>query len=97
MDIGIEQSVRLRNFNENTKKSYLNRAKRYLENNNTAWDIFISNAVRVVFLLEAVFCIYYTTEITRDRFYLFLIALLINILVGSVFVSFSKSGKEYYW
>ncbi len=71
MDIGIEQSVRLRNFNENTKKSDLNRAKRYLENNNKAWDIFISNAVRVVFLLEAVFCIWHdflTTIHFRCRF-----------------------------
>lgn len=60
-------------------------------------SLSICNIVRLIYILETVFCMYYVTAITYNLFYLFLIVLLINIVIDDLFVTLTRKGNEYYW
>jgi hypothetical protein len=61
------------------------------------FDVILSIIVRLVYLGEAGFCIYYLANIMGSNYYYILIIFLAVILVDGVYVVIKRFGKEYTW
>jgi hypothetical protein len=62
-----------------------------------AIDLFLCNIVRMVFIDEGIFMIYYVVGITNNYYYIFSIIPLILIILDGLYVSVCRLGKENSW
>lgn len=60
-------------------------------------DIFLSSFVRLFFILESIFCIYYVINLTSNLLFLFVLVPLVGIIVDDIYVSVKRKGKDYFW
>lgn len=60
-------------------------------------DIFLCSFIRLFFILESIFCIYYVISLTSNLLYLFVLVPLLGIIVDDIYVSVKRKGKDYYW
>lgn len=60
-------------------------------------DIFLAILVRLVFILEALFCTYYLSIVVDSRFEYFSIIGVFIIIVDGFYIIILRHGKEYTW
>lgn len=60
-------------------------------------DIFFCSFIRLFFILESIFCIYYIINLTSNLLYLFVLVPLLGIIVDDIYVSVKRKGKDYFW
>ena len=77
-----------------TRQRYLHKLNPALEN---AFDMAMCMLVRLVFVFEGAFCIYFLVTFNQNYFYLFLIAGLLVICLDSIFIMVKRKGKEHFW
>jgi hypothetical protein len=75
--------------------------RRYLHKINpklaSFYDIFMCISVRLVLIIECVFCIYYLVSSTGIYLYLILVIFLVAIVVDTVAVIANRNGQEWFW
>ena len=79
---------------------YVPRFKVYIsqkENRRTIKTLFACNAVRLFYILQSIFAIFYVVYVTGNNFFLFTVPLLLYILIDNIFVLFNRQGYEYKW
>ena len=69
-------------FKSNVKKSF---------------DIFICTVIRLVFVLQSLFCVYYLISYSLNYTFLILCLGIIFILADSVYIIVKRKGKEHMW
>lgn len=62
-----------------------------------AIDLLLCNFVRLCFIIESAFCIFYLINLTTSLVYLVSLVPLLAIVADDVFVSVRRKGKEYSW
>lgn len=60
-------------------------------------NICLCQIVRLAFLAEAGFCIYFMAKLTESNLFYILTILLCVIVVDGIFVTSFRDGKEYTW
>jgi hypothetical protein len=60
-------------------------------------DVVLSIFVRVVYIIEATFFIYFTATLQQSGFVYFLMICIFIIIVDGIFMVFKRLGKEYTW
>lgn len=60
-------------------------------------DMAMATLVRIVFLLQGIFCIYFLVASTRNYFFLFMIIFLIVICIDGFYVVLRRKGQEWFW
>ena len=63
----------------------------------TILDMFFCIFVRLFFIGQSIFCIYFLIEISLNKYFLFLIILLVLILVDAFYITIFRLGKEHTW
>ncbi len=96
------ENVKKENFLLKTIKNKFSRSKQLEgEKKMPTWrkifDICVGLAVRVVYILEGIFAIYYLVGITGSYYFLFFIILLFIIILDGIYVSCFRHGKEHTW
>ncbi len=61
------------------------------------FDIILCSLVRLVFFLQASFCIYYLTTFNDNFYYLILTVGLVLIVADSIYIVVQRNGKEHMW
>jgi hypothetical protein len=62
-----------------------------------ALDLFFCTLVRLIFIIQAVFLIYYVVALTNNFYYIFSIVLIILIIADGLYVSVFRLGMEHTW
>jgi hypothetical protein len=60
-------------------------------------DVILSIFVRVVYIIEATFFIYFTATLQQSGFVYFLMFFTFIIIIDGIFIVFKRLGKEYTW
>ncbi len=90
-------------FNQKTTEGLTNfrERRRYLHKLNPSlaryYDIFMCITVRLVLLIECVFCIYYLVSSTGIYLYLIMVTFIIVLVVDTIIVIVKRKGQEWFW
>lgn len=60
-------------------------------------DLFLCNFIRLCFIIESAFCIFYLINLTTSLVYLVTLVPVLVIIADDIFVSLRRRGKEYSW
>jgi hypothetical protein len=61
------------------------------------WDIFLSCLIRIIFLAESIYVIYYLCRFSKNNYFCFLVIGMVVIVLDGVFVIVKRQGKEHLW
>lgn len=60
-------------------------------------DITLSQFVRLVYMLQAGFCVYYLSSVMNSNYYYLILLGILLIFIDGIYVAIKRSGKEYTW